>query len=109
MFSIRSDSQQLESADLTTLGAAVAQRLRHLLPVQWTAVVLHDDNAAVFAANRRVLGADGNLPSWLDPTSDIVQAPADVSVVPIYRLDTGVVLLVAGAQLDGGGLAGIPS
>src|SRR5207244_7930039 len=82
-------------------------RLRQLLPVQWTAVVLHDETAPVKAATRRVLGADGLLPAWLDITSGHEQSPGDVSVVPIYGFESGAMLLLAGPRLDGGRLDGI--
>src|SRR5205085_5469076 len=39
--------------------------------------------------------------------STLEQSPTEVSVTPIQRFDTGVVLLLSGTRLDGGRLDGI--
>jgi diguanylate cyclase (GGDEF)-like protein len=103
-----SNSPRLGEAEtLEQLGAAVASRVRQLLPVQWAACLIHDDTTPVDSASRRMLGADGLLPRWLDSSSLQEQSPTEVSVSPLHRFDSGVVLLLAGPRLDGGRLDGI--
>jgi len=96
-----------EAESLEELGAAVSLRIRELLPVQWAACLIHDDTTPVDSAARRLLGADGLLPRWLDANSVVEQNPTQVSVSPLHRFDTGVVLLLAGPRIDGGRLDGI--
>jgi diguanylate cyclase (GGDEF)-like protein len=92
---------------LEALGAAVALRLRQLLPIQWAACVVHDDTTPANSASRRIFGADGQLPLWLDSSSMLDQSPTEVTVSPIHHFDTGAVMLLAGPRLDGGDLDGI--
>jgi diguanylate cyclase (GGDEF)-like protein len=102
------DSPRLgETETLEQLGAAVASRVRRLLPVQWAACLIHDDTTPLDSASHRVLGVDGLLPRWLDSSSLHEQSPTEVSVSPLHRFDSGVVLLLAGPRLDGGRLDGI--
>jgi diguanylate cyclase (GGDEF)-like protein len=96
-----------EAESLEELGSAVSLRLRELLPVQWAACLVHDDTTPVDSAARRLLGSDGPLPRWLQPESDLEQSPTQVSVSPLHRFDTGVVLLLTGPRIDGGRLDGI--
>jgi diguanylate cyclase (GGDEF)-like protein len=101
-------SPEIGGADsLEQLGAAVTLRLRELLPIHWAACLIHDDTTPDNAASRRLLGADGRLPSWLDAQSALEQDPTQVSATPLLRFDTGVVLLLAGPRLDGRPLDGI--
>jgi diguanylate cyclase (GGDEF)-like protein len=92
---------------LDGLGSAVTSRLRQILPVQWAACVVNDDTTPSTSACRHLLGADGQLPLWLDNGSPLDQSPTEVSVAPILRFDTGVVLLLAGPRLDGARLDSI--
>jgi diguanylate cyclase (GGDEF)-like protein len=105
--SLRRGSEPLLVDGPENLGTAVALRLRRLLPIQWAAVIVHDDTTPANAHSRRLLGVDGQVPTWLDPHSRLEQNPTDVSVAPIYRFDTGVVLLLAGPRLDGAQIDGI--
>ena len=99
--------EQGEHVGLEQLGGAVAAQLRQVLPVQWAACLLHDDTTPLDSASRCILGVDGQLPMWLDPTSTIDQHPTEVSVTPVHRFDTGVILLLAGPRLDGTRLEGL--
>jgi hypothetical protein len=101
MSSLRRGSQPLLADSLEHLGSAIALRLRQLLPIQWAAVIVHDGTLPLNAVSGRTLGADGQVPVWLDPHSTRDQSPTEVSVAPIYRFETGVVLLLAGPRLDG--------
>jgi diguanylate cyclase (GGDEF)-like protein len=101
----RSISSQVDG--LESLAADVTGRLRQVLPVQWAACVVHDDTATANSACRRLLGADGQLPLWLDSSSPHDHNPTEVTVAPILRFATGTVLLMAGPRLDGAGLDGI--
>jgi diguanylate cyclase (GGDEF)-like protein len=94
-------------AGLEEQATVLAQRLRRLLPLQWTACVIHDDTTPVDRAVRRLLGADGQVPRWLDDTSDLEQSPVEVSATPIHCFDAGAILLLAGPRLDGSRLDGI--
>jgi diguanylate cyclase (GGDEF)-like protein len=105
--SARAQSISSNVDGLDGLGLAVTNRLRQMLPVQWAACVVYDDTTPATSACRRLLGADGQLPVWLDTGSPLDQSPTEVSVAPILRFDTGVVLLVAGPRLDGARLDGI--
>ena len=96
-----------DQAGLAELGTAVAAQLRQALPVQWAACLLHDDTTPLDSASRSVLGVDGQLPGWLDPASSLDQNPTEVSVTPVHRFDTGVILLLAGPRLDGTRLEGL--
>lgn len=96
-----------DHVDLEQLGASVAAQLRQVLPVQWAACLLHDDTTPLDSASRSVLGVDGQPPGWLDPSSTLDQNPTDVSVTPVHRFDTGVILLLAGPRLDGTKLDGL--
>jgi diguanylate cyclase (GGDEF)-like protein len=108
LYSVRSASEPIQADGLENLGGAMALRLRRLLPVQWAACIVSDDDAPpVDSGSRRMLGADGKLPVWLDARSALDESPAAASVVPIQRFDDGVVLLVAGPRLDGARLDGI--
>jgi hypothetical protein len=107
LYDLRSPGEALHSDNLESLGVAVAVRLRELVPVQWAVCVIHDDTTPTDQAARRLLGSDGQLPAWLDAYSTLDQSPTEVSVAPIHRLDTGVVLLLAGPRLDGSRLDGI--
>jgi diguanylate cyclase (GGDEF)-like protein len=102
----RAQSPGGQTEALESLGSAATSRLRQILPVQWAACVVHDDTTAQ-AGCRRLLGADGQLPLWLDSGSLFEQSPTEVSVAPILRFDSGVVLLLAGPRLDGARLDGI--
>ncbi|HTD76262.1 MAG TPA: diguanylate cyclase, partial [Chloroflexota bacterium] len=106
--SARAQSISSKNVDgLDGLGSDVTNRLRQILPVQWAACVVDDDTTPASSACRRLLGADGRLPLWLDTGSPLDQSPTEVSVAPILRFDTGVVLLVAGPRLDGAHLDSI--
>jgi diguanylate cyclase (GGDEF)-like protein len=98
---------ELVSGDgLERLGSSLSVRLRQLLPVQWAAVVVDNDTPVNIGASRFV-GADGRVPSWLDPRSAFEQSRDQANVVQIHRFDTGVVRLLAGPRLDGEPLDGI--
>jgi diguanylate cyclase (GGDEF)-like protein len=107
LYSLRSPGEAVQADNLESLGIAVTVRLRELVPVQWAACVVHDDTTPTDQASRRLLGSDGQLPAWLDAYSTLEQSPTEVSVAPIHRFETGVVLLLAGPRLDGSGLDGI--
>src|SRR5262249_39658765 len=96
-----------EAETLEILANALTASLREILPVQWAACLIHDDTTPADSASQRLLGADGQLPSWLDPTSRLEQHPTEVSVTPLHRFDTGVMLLLTGPRLDAGRLDGI--
>jgi len=103
-----SASREIDAAGtLEELARTVTTRLREILPVQWAACLIHDDTTPTDTASRRLLGADGQLPRWLDPASTFEQSPTEVSVTPVFRFETGVVLLLSGPRLDGGRLDGI--
>jgi diguanylate cyclase (GGDEF)-like protein len=104
---MRGISEQAMIDSLEGLGASVAQRLRHVLPVTWTAVVIHDDTQPVDRASRRLLGGDGRLPAWLGSGDSLDNNTSNTSVCPIVHFDSGVVLLLAGPRLDGDHLDGI--
>jgi diguanylate cyclase (GGDEF)-like protein len=107
MSSLRRGSQPLLADSLEHLGGAVALRLRQLLPIQWAAVIVHDGTTSMNSESSRMLGVDGQVPMWLDPHSTRDQSPTEASVAPIYHLETGVVLLLAGPRLDGARIDGI--
>ena len=103
----RTSSTLGHAEGLENLGGALTQRTRELLPIQWAACVVLDDTTPANSASRRLLGADGQLPLWLDSGSPLDQSPTEVTVTPIHHFDTGVVLLLAGPRLDGDHLDGI--
>ena len=107
LYSLRSPGEPLQPDNLESLGVAVTLRLRELVPVQWAACVIHDDTTPADQASQRLLGSDGQIPAWLDAYSTLDQSPTEVSVAPIHRFETGVVLLLAGPRLDGSRLDGI--
>jgi diguanylate cyclase (GGDEF)-like protein len=107
MSSVRRGAAPLTADGLENLGKAVALRLRRLLPIQWAAVIVHDDTASMDSGSRRMLGADGHVPTQLDLPSTPETSSTEVSLAPIYRFDTGVVLLLAGPKLDGTRMDGI--
>jgi diguanylate cyclase (GGDEF)-like protein len=104
---LRSPKDPLQAATLDILGAEVTLHLRQLLPLQWAACIIHDETTPLDRPSRRLLGADGQIPAWLSEDSLLQQSPTEVTVAPIHRFDTGVVLLLAGPLLDGGSLGGI--
>src|SRR5438046_2152653 len=55
MSSLRRGSQPLLADSLEHLGGAVALRLRQLLPIQWSAVIVHDEATPMNAKNSRLL------------------------------------------------------
>src|SRR5258708_30779449 len=99
MYSLRRGPQPVLADSLEHLGAAVALRLRQLLPIQWAAVVVHDGTAPMNALSSRMLGVDGQVPVWLDPHSTRDQSPTEVSVAPIYQLQTAGTLPLGGPRL----------
>jgi len=107
LYIVRSAVEPIHADGLEELGRAVAVRLRRLLPVQWAACVVRAEATPIELGSRRVLGADGKVPSWLDAGSTLEASTDDVSVAPIQRFDGGVVLLLAGPRLDGARLDGI--
>jgi diguanylate cyclase (GGDEF)-like protein len=107
LYRLNSASGTIKADVLETVGDAVALRLRQVLPVQWAACIVQDDSTLVEGAVHRVLGTDGQVPIWLDVYSPRNQSPIQVSVAPIHRFDTGVVLLLAGPRIDGARLDGI--
>ncbi len=109
LYSVRSQALVGQVDGLDNLGGALTQRARELLPIQWAACVVHDDTTPTNNASRRLLGADGQLPLWLDSGSPLDQSPTEVTVTPIHHFDTGAVLLLAGPRLDGDHLDGIQS
>jgi diguanylate cyclase (GGDEF)-like protein len=107
LYRLRHLSNPIQADGLEAVGGALAQHLRELLPIQWSAVVIHDDTTPVDMASRRLLGADGQLPAWLDAHSTLDQSPTEVAVGAVHRFETGVVLLLAGPRVDGERLDGI--
>ena len=104
---VRTRTTEVSGEHLDDLGTALAVWLRQALPIQWAAVLIHDNTVAISATSRRVVGSDGHLPAWLDASSAASDSSGAVSITPLARLEVSDVLLLAGPRLDGAPLDGI--
>lgn len=104
---VRTRSDDFRGERLEDLGASVCVWLRQALPIEWAAVLIHDSTVAASSRSRRILACDGDVPGWLN-TSTEASARADaVTTTPVAQLESCDVLLVAGPRLDGEHLDGI--
>jgi diguanylate cyclase (GGDEF)-like protein len=100
--------ERLDSDSTAALGAAIAVRLREVVPVTWAAFVVVDEHEpGGQPTSCRMLGSDGQAPAWLTRTVDPRQVSDRAVVVPIQRANRLIGLLVAGPRIDGSHVGGL--